>query len=136
MIKACSDVTSIKSFTNDTRGASLTEFALILPAFLAFIFGCIEFGMIMWGRVSMEYATSQAARYAYVNPSATVGAVNNYAKTMVPANYANNLLFSVNTALVPKTTATITGTFQYQFFFLPLPQLTMTSSVVQPLNPN
>jgi Flp pilus assembly protein TadG len=124
---------TIKRFFKNNKGSSAVEFALILPAFFSFIFGCIEFGMIMWGRLSLEYATSKAARYAYVNSSTTSSAVTTYASTLVPKNYASNLVFSFTATMIPKTSATVTGKFTYKYFFLPLPPLTMSTSVLQPL---
>lgn len=120
-----------RRFFRDQKGASIVEFAIILPVFISFIFGCIEFGFIMWGRISLEYATSAAARYAYVNKTASTSAIVNYAKGLVPSNYPGRLNFSfaVSTA---SNTATITGTYTYTFFVLPLSAMTMTTSVVQP----
>lgn len=126
----------LSSYKSEKKGTTMVEFALILPIFISFIFGCIEFGMIMWGRISMEYAISASARYAYINNSASSSSIINYAQTLVPANYPGHLNFSFTVNMVPTTSATISGTFNYTFFVLPLSQLTMTSSVVQPLPPS
>jgi len=109
------------------------ELAMIMPVFIAFVFGCIEFGLIMWGRISMEYAISQTARYAYVNNTASNTVISNFAQTMVPSAYGSNLVFSFTVNMVAHSTATITGTYVYNFFVLPLPPITMTSQVIQPI---
>lgn len=127
---------SSRVFFLNSGGASVVEFAIILPVFISFIFGCIEFGMIMWGRISLEYATSQAARYAYVNSTSANSTIQSYAQTLVPSNYAGHLDFSFTANMVAKSQATITGTFKYTFFVLPLSAITMNSSVVQPLPPS
>lgn len=45
------------------RGATAVEFAVVLPAFLAFLFGLFEFGRLQLVVNLMQSATRQAARY-------------------------------------------------------------------------
>jgi hypothetical protein len=54
--------------TQQNRGQSLVEFALILPAFLMLIMGIIEFGRLMVTYAGVASASREAARYG-----ATVG---------------------------------------------------------------
>lgn len=48
----------------DTRGVTILEFALILPAMLTLICGSIEFGHMLFARVVLEGAVTEAARLA------------------------------------------------------------------------
>lgn len=55
------------------RGASLVEFALILPVFLMLLFGMITAGLALNDKQQMTHATREGARYA-----ATVAAAQNF----------------------------------------------------------
>ncbi len=57
------------------RGASAVEFALVVPVFLIFVFGIIEYGTIFLVRNQMTEAVSDAARTA-VNYSTTAQALS------------------------------------------------------------
>lgn len=50
----------------DERGASLVEFALILPLFSLLLFGLIDFGLVFGGYITMQNGVSAAARDASV----------------------------------------------------------------------
>lgn len=58
------------------RGASLVEFALILPIFAILLFGLIDFGLVFGGFTSLRSGTGAGARDASVNfydPGCTTG---------------------------------------------------------------
>lgn len=50
-----------KLFKNE-QGASIVEFAIVLPLFLVFIFGIIEFGLIMYNKAMITNASREGAR--------------------------------------------------------------------------
>lgn len=50
------------------RGASLVEFALILPVFVVLIFGMITGGIALSQQNSVRNAVREASRFAAVNP--------------------------------------------------------------------
>lgn len=52
------------------RGASLVEFALILPVFLMLLFGMITAGLALNEKQQMTHATREGARYAATVPAA------------------------------------------------------------------
>lgn len=49
------------------RGASLVEFALVLPIFAILLFGLIDFGLVFGGLTSLRSGTGAGAREAAVN---------------------------------------------------------------------
>ncbi len=54
------------------RGQSLVEFTLVLPVLLLILFSIIEFGLVMYDKVSVIHDAREAARLASVNdPAAT-----------------------------------------------------------------
>jgi uncharacterized protein (UPF0333 family) len=54
------------------RGQSVVEFTLVLPVLLLVLFSIIEFGLVMYDKVSVIHDAREAARLAAVNdPAAT-----------------------------------------------------------------
>ena len=53
--------------TRDESGQSLVEFTIVLLPLLLVLFGIIEFGLIMFEKVSIEHDAREAARLAAVN---------------------------------------------------------------------
>ena len=45
-------------------GAAAVEMAIVLPVFLLFMLGLVEFGRLFWYQVSLRQAVEQTARYA------------------------------------------------------------------------
>lgn len=119
------------NFMRTNHGASLVEFALSATVFLLLMFGIIDVGNFYWNRSTLNYAVTQAARYAYINPGYTTGQINTYALSQMPSNMTPT--FSIT--IVPNSTVTVTGTMPYTFIGLPLAPSTLTSTVVQPLAP-
>ena len=52
-------------------GSVAIEFAVLLPVFLALIYGLFEFARVAWTQTTLEYAVEEAARFAMVNPTAS-----------------------------------------------------------------
>lgn len=123
----------IITYLRQTRGASAIEFAIVLPVYLLFLFGIIEFGYIFWGYATLEYGTSYGARYAYVHPTSSSSTLQTVIGTAT-ADFPGTLDFS-GTTITANVSATINGTFTYTFFGLPIAPVTMTANVVQPLPP-
>lgn len=51
------------------RGASIVEFAIILPAFLLIMLGIIEMSMMYFADLTMQHAVREGARYAVTGQS-------------------------------------------------------------------
>jgi len=47
----------------DERGASALEFALVLPALVLLVLGVLEYGLVLFLRVSLDHALGEAARF-------------------------------------------------------------------------
>lgn len=57
-----------RCFALDESGATLVEFAIVLPLFLLIFFGLLDFGRLGFTQVMAEKATQRAARIAAVRP--------------------------------------------------------------------
>lgn len=71
-------MSALRKFFHREDGASAAEFALVLPVFLLFTFGLIEFGMLFYTSTQLHWATEDAARCSSVRPDCkTTNATNN-----------------------------------------------------------
>jgi Flp pilus assembly protein TadG len=109
---------------SDKHGTSAIEFALILPAFLAFVLGIFNCGLMLWTQLGMEHGVVEAARCATINPSACPD---------VPA-YAAQQAYDLN---LPRTTFTLSApacgnqvaaSYQFHFVTLIFPQFNVPLS--------
>ncbi len=46
------------------KGSSIVEFALILPVFFLLVFAIIDYGLLYWANLTMQYAVREGTRYA------------------------------------------------------------------------
>src|SRR3990167_2391709 len=122
---------SRRDFIKSEKAASAIEFAIILPVFLLFIFGIIQLGYVMWGYSSLEYALTAAARFAYINPTTTSAAIENYATSRVSLGSA----FTVNVSITPNVSADITGTFSFSPLYILTNPISISTTVHQVLPP-
>lgn len=122
------NLNGLKSYLREGTGNAAIESAIILPLFLLFIFGILQLGYIMWGYISLEYALSYTARYAFVHPTSTGAQLKNYAASKIGLGSA--ITFSAN---VSSVSADITGTFSFTPFYLPMEPITITTTVHQVL---
>lgn len=69
------------AFWRDKRGASALEFGLTAPVFFLFLFGVIEFGLLLWTQIGLQHGAEMAARCASVNRVLCTGSdsIKNYA---------------------------------------------------------
>lgn len=74
----------------DRAGAAVVEFALVLPVFLLFLLGVVEFGRALWTDHALQFAVEQASRYVIANPTASdsqiLGYVGSQLATVDPAD--------------------------------------------------
>jgi PKD repeat protein len=59
--------------TPRTRGQSLVEFALILPVFLLFLLGAVDFGRAFYTYIEVTNGAREGTAYAAANPTDTSG---------------------------------------------------------------
>ena len=67
-------------FKRDEKGAAAVEMAFILPVFLLFVLGIIEFGRAYWTYNSMQLAIDEAGRYAMIHTTASDSQIASTAK--------------------------------------------------------
>jgi Flp pilus assembly protein TadG len=103
-----------------TRGSTAVEFAMLLPVFLAFVLGVVEFSRAMWTRQTLQFAVEEAARYALAD--ATIS--NSSISAKVTAELLG--LQNVSPTITVSSDATqVTVGASYVFAFL-VPQLIPT----------
>ena len=104
------------------RGASAVEFAMILPAFLVFVLGVMNCGLMLWTQLGIEHGAVMAARCAAINPS-TCPDVPAYASQHA---YALNLPKSTFTLTSPACGDQVAANYAFHFVTLLMPQINLT----------
>ena len=93
-------------------GTAMVEFGLVLPFFLALLFGIMEGGRVMFTQAVMSYATQSATRWSVVNPQASGQTladyeqqIEDYAKSKLilisPNHVATAAKFGADVATIP-----------------------------------
>ena len=59
----------LRSILRDARGNVMTEFALVMPVFLLFLFGAVEGCRLMWSQQVLETAAYETVRCMSISSS-------------------------------------------------------------------
>lgn len=103
-------MSAFRRLTFDTRGASATEFALVLPLLMLLLFGMIDAGRFMWEYNSAEKATQMGVRYAVATGLVPSG-LNGYSFAVSDGIPQGTIVPSANfdKAICNASTCTCTG---------------------------
>ena len=119
----------MKTWRNDERGVSAVEFAIVLPLLVVFVFGIIEFGLVLYDKAVVTNASREGARAGIVfqpDPRVDEGKIRN-----VVNNYCSSWLVTFGTShgptvSVPSGTCANSGdelvvhvAYQYDFLLIP-----------------
>jgi uncharacterized membrane protein len=120
-----------RSVLRDTVGASIVEFALIVPGFLMLVIGGIDAGRMLWSQVTLQRAVEAAARCAAVDTvrCGTPGQAQTFASEL--SLFAPPAAFAVVPAACGVSVA---ASFEYSLStaLLGVPNLTLTASACYP----
>src|ERR1700744_5033800 len=130
-------------FVRCKRAASAVEFALLLPLFLAFVFGMVVFGAYLTMVHDVQQLAAEAARSSVAgltdserNSLATTDVTSNAATypLLIAAHLSVNAAPSVNDANVYVVTVNYdaSGSFIYTLPFVPAPSSTIVRSAAIP----
>ena len=111
-------------------GATVVEYGLVVPFFLAFLTGTFEFGRVMWTDHALSLATQEAARYYLANPMATTADIKAKAEAELMTVDPSAVTVTVN----PETLngvdfITVQASYPYQpvMPIIPLGNMTLTA---------
>jgi len=116
---------------NNQKGAAVVEFALILPLFLALLFGIIEFGLLLFNQQIITNACREGARagivmrYPRVSDAEIKAVIDQYAEqhlvTFGTKNFPDPVIDPAGdrTGILPGSPLTVEVTFDYNFLVLP-----------------
>jgi Flp pilus assembly protein TadG len=118
----------------DNRGTTALEFALTAPVFFLFIFGIIEFGLLLWTQLGLQHGAEMAARCASVNstlcPTGNASTITSYAARQA---FGLNLPSQTFTYSAPACGNQVSATYSFQFpNFLKLSPMTLTAQACFP----
>jgi Flp pilus assembly protein TadG len=133
-------VARIARIVRDSRGASMIEFALVLPVLVLFIYGTYVFGQLFEANAGMQHALGEGARYANLclNPTPAAGCTvptNDQIRTRIRNSFFGSAMGSFATPTVSDgpsgsnyKTLSVTYTMPMNFIFFRLPNVTLTQS--------
>jgi Flp pilus assembly protein TadG len=105
------------------RGASVVEFAIIAPLFIAVLFAIVEFGLVIYTKSMITHATREGARFGvvYCTPRRTDAEiraiVQNYLDTCALTNPATVTVTGAGGA--PGADLTVQVDYTYRFYVVP-----------------
>lgn len=122
------------AFWRDESGTSALEFALTAPVFFLFIFGIIEFGLLLWTQIGLQHGAEMAARCASVNailcPLSNPDKVTSYAAQQA---FGLSLPSQTFTYSAPACGNRVAASYVFQFpDILHLSPLTLTAQACFP----
>ena len=103
----------------DQRGAAAVEFALVLPIFVALVFGIIQYGYYFWTAESANSAAREAARRVVVGDCWDNTKMTNYIRSQAPNTTAASKT-ATNVGVGKNVTVTVTADSDILGFF-PVP---------------
>ena len=103
----------------DNRGTTAIEFALIAPTLFLMLFGCMEFGRMIWTVGALNFAVEEAARCASVTPATcgTASQITAYAANEISPSYIPATVFTATTATCGHQ---VNASFVYPFVMINL----------------
>lgn len=118
------------SYGQKQNGATLVEFAIILPVFTLLVFGIIEFSLLLYNKGIITHAAREGARAGIVytadarmSPSEIKAEVNKYIEdnlvSFSPANHDINVPNICPDGTSSGQELTVLVTYDYSFLVLP-----------------
>ncbi len=124
-------------FTKDKKGSVVIEAAFMLPLFLIFVLGIVEFGRLYWVRSSMQLAVTEAGRYVMIHTTANDATLTSVATSSLyglnPANFTLSFSNATNAGINYKV---VTAVYNYNFIthnILGTSAITLTASSKVPI---
>ena len=115
-----------RRFVDSSTGVAAVEAALLLPIFLLFIFGTIEFGRAAFTKAVITFAVQEVSRIAMVESTSGTSALKDkIAAKLIGLDPDNIEDLTVSETANADLTRTVTMTLDYKFKFL-VPMMHMT----------
>lgn len=102
-------------FGGNEAGAAAVEFAISAPIFLAFLYGVLELGRVIFVQGVLMYAAQEGSRYAAVRGTSTVADIENAIAGSFVGVSPGPATLSVIPTMNADGTRTISVTIQYPF---------------------
>jgi len=129
----------VKRLQKNEAGGAAVEMAFVLPIFLLFVLGIMEFARAYWTLDSMQLAIDEAGRYAMINTSATDPQIVSTAQSNLygldPAQFTITSNSTNSNGINYKV---ITATYAFSFMapgILPFGNMTLTRQTTVPILP-
>lgn len=127
----------LKKLLKNNEGTEAIEMAFVLPVFLLFVLGIIEFGRAYWIMDSMQLSIDEAGRYVMLNTTATDSQIISTAKNNLYGLNQNDFTVTTDSQTInginyKRINATYLFTFSIPNLF-PFSNITLTRQTTVPL---
>lgn len=102
-------------FGDGEGGATAVEFAISAPIFLAFLYGLLELGRVIFAQGVLTYAAQEGSRYAAARGASTVAEIETIVTESFVGISPDPAILTVAPTVNADGTRTITVTIQYAF---------------------
>jgi len=110
----------VRTITRDESGQTMTEFAIVLPVLVVFLFGIIQFGILFNSYLTLTDAVRAGARTAAVsrNDADPAGATTASVRSSAADLDQTNLAVTVNSPWQAGTDVTVTAKYPWSISLL------------------
>lgn len=100
----------LRRYPRKRRGATLVEFAVVLPLLLAILMGIVEFGWVFMVRQTLTNAAREGCRTAVLKASTEEDVATRVREVMDPLGYEEGTVWSFDATPITNETQTVTVT--------------------------
>jgi len=115
----------------DRRGASAVEFALIGPIFIVLLINVVDFAILIWSRMQVDYAAAAGAQAAYNRCQTDLNCRSNWTAPVTTAAQSTSLGTDVSAIVSERYFCTVNATLQPQEGLSPPPPTLPTNCSAQ-----
>ena len=115
----------------DRRGASAVEFALIGSIFIVLLINVVDFAMLIWSRMQVDYAAAAGAQAAYNLCQTDLNCRSNWTTPVTAATQSTSLGADISASISERYFCTINATLQPQDGLPPPPPALPTNCSAQ-----
>jgi len=129
----------LRRFSDDGRGATMLEFAIVAPVLIAMLVGVFNVGFAMYAGAAVRNAIQRSSRVLMMTPTTTAATIKTSAQALLVDVPVNNLAVTVTTETVTASMQIkrVTWTYDYALWvpFASNSTLSFGSSMVVPMAP-
>lgn len=115
-----------RALLRDSSGATVIEFAIILPVLVLFVWGIFQVGVLFQANSGMQHALGEGARYATIFPTPTDAQIKSRMASKVFGTKNGTFTVADPVNVASAKTLRVTYTMPMDFLFFTGPNVSLT----------